>query len=168
MHNLGDVSTLAQDFATSNEEHAAMSEPSGVTVLYVEPEERDAILMGWAFVRKGLGSALRLVCDGPEAIDYLSGAGKFGERHNYPVPAVVLLGLKLPEMPGLEVSQWMRNHPDFATTPVVVFSASTGQDERAKAQELGVTEFVARPKSGLEFTQVVEQLRERWLGRAGL
>ncbi len=70
-------------------------------------------------------------------------------------------------LPGFEVLKWMRNHPDFTRTPVVVFSSSTREDDRVKARELGANEFVAKPKSGKEFGRVVEGLQERWLGGWG-
>ena len=101
---------------------------------------------------------------GRAAIDYLSGSGEFGDREKYPVPAVVLLDLNLPQVSGFEVLEWMRNHPDYARLPVVVFSSSTREDDRVKARELGANEFVAKPSSGLEFGEVVEGLKEKWLG----
>ena len=61
--------------------------------------------------------------------------------------------------------EWMRNHPDYKRTPVVVFSSSTREDDRTRANELGADEFVAKPSSGLEFGKVVEGLQERWLRR---
>jgi CheY-like chemotaxis protein/two-component sensor histidine kinase len=145
-------------------ERWARSEPTRGTVLYVEDEESDALFMERAFAEKGLASALQVVGDGRAAIDYLSGAGKYGERSDFPLPTVVLLDLNLPQVPGFEVLRWMRNHPDFAATPVVVFSSSTREDDRAKARQLGANEFVTKPKSGMDFGGVVEMLREKWLG----
>jgi CheY-like chemotaxis protein len=144
---------------------AGPTEPGAGTVLYVEDEESDAMFMQRAFASKGMGSALRVVGDGRAAIEYLSGAGKYADRREYPLPAVVLLDLNLPQVPGFEVLKWMRNHPDFARTPVVVFSSSTREDDRVKALELGANEFVGKPSSGLKFGEVVEGLRERWMGQ---
>jgi PAS domain S-box-containing protein len=141
--------------------------PGGGTVLYVEDEESDAMFMDRAFASKGLGPALRVVDDGRAAIDYLSGAGKYGDRQKYPLPTVVLLDLNLPQVPGFEVLRWMRNHPDFTRTPVVVFSSSTREEDRMKAQELGANEFVPKPNSGLKFGDVVEGLKDKWLKAAG-
>ena len=53
--------------------------------------------------------------------EYLSGVNGDGNRSRYPVPAVVLLDLNLPEVSGFEVLKWIRGHPDYAVTPVVVF-----------------------------------------------
>jgi CheY-like chemotaxis protein len=133
-------------------------EPRGGTVLYVEDEESDAIFMRMAFAAKGIESALRVLGDGRAAIQYLSGAENYADRKQYPLPAVVLLDLNLPQMPGFEVLKWMRNHPDFAQTPVVVFSSSSREDDRVKALALGANDFVAKPPSGMEFGSVVEKL----------
>jgi CheY-like chemotaxis protein len=65
---------------------------------------------------------------------------------------------------GFEVLQWMRNHPEFARTPVVIFSSSTLEDDRAKAQALGANAFLTKPSSGLELGRIVDDLRQNWLG----
>jgi CheY-like chemotaxis protein len=141
------------------------AEPKPGTVLYVEDEENDATFMKMAFVRQGMERALRLVGDGRTAIEYLSGTGVYRDRARYPLPSVVVLDLNLPQVPGFEVLKWMRNHPDFAKTPVVVFTSSTREDDRLKALELGASEFVGKPSSAMKFGEVVESLKERWLGR---
>jgi PAS domain S-box-containing protein len=138
-------------------------EPKGGTVLYVEDEEGDALFMKMAFAKKGLETALRLVGDGRAALQYLSGAGQYADRKEYPLPAVVLLDLNLPQVHGFEVLKWMRERPDFAGTPVVVFSSSEREEDKVKARELGANEFVVKPNSGMAFGSVVEGLRENWL-----
>jgi DNA-binding response OmpR family regulator len=133
------------------------------TVLYVEDEEGDALFMRMAFQRAGLGESLRLVGDGQAAINYLSGVNGYGNREEYPVPAVVLLDLNLPEVPGFEVLRWMRQQQEYAATPVVIFSSSSKEEDKVRARELGANEFVEKPHSGLKFVEVVKGLEERWL-----
>jgi len=79
---------------------------------------------------------------------------------------VVLLDLNLPQVPGFEVLRWMRTNPDFAATPVVVFSSSTREDDQVKALELGANEFVGKPSSVMRFGEVVQRLRDKWMGAA--
>ncbi len=112
-----------------------------------------------------MAGKLHVVGDGRAAMDYLSGAGKYWDREEYPVPALVLLDVNLPHIPGFQVLEWIRNNPDYARMPVVMFSSSTREDDRVRARELGADEFVAKPSSGLEFGKVVEVLQGRWLGR---
>jgi signal transduction histidine kinase/ActR/RegA family two-component response regulator len=142
-------------------------ELKSATVLYVEDEETDATFMRIAFAKKGLDSALRVVGDGRAAIQYLSGTEEYADRREYPLPSVVLLDLNLPQVPGFEVLKWMRNQPEFARTPVVVFSSSTREDDRAQALELGATSFLTKPNSGMKFGDVVDALKEKWLTPAG-
>jgi len=71
-------------------------------------------------------------------------------------------------MSGFGVLAWIRNNPDYAHLTVVVFSSSTRDDDRVKARELGANDFVAKPSSGMKFGEVVEELEEKWLGKARL
>ncbi len=133
-------------------------------VLYVEDEENDRILMQFAFQKEGLERALRMVNDGQAAIDYLSGAGAYGERGEYPLPAVVLLDLNLPEVHGFEVLKWIREQPAHTALPVVVFTSSAREEDRRKAELLGASEFVQKPMMPGGFQEVARKLSEEWLG----
>jgi hypothetical protein len=55
---------------------------SKAIVLYVEDEETDRFLVQRAFVKEGLGPALRMVNHGKAAIDYLLGTDAYAEREN--------------------------------------------------------------------------------------
>ncbi len=133
-------------------------------VLYVEDEENDRILMGLAFQKAGLEGALRMVNHGLAAIDYLSGAGAYGERAKYPLPAVVLLDLNLPEVHGFEVLKWIRGQPAHSSLPVVVFTSSAREDDRHRAGVLGANDFVQKPVMAGGFQDVARRLSEAWLG----
>ncbi len=132
-------------------------------VLYAEDEEFDRFLMERAFATSGLETALRTVSDGQAAIDYLSGKDHYGDRQAYPLPAVVLLDLNLPEVHGFEVLKWIRAQPAYSHLPVVVFSSSELPDDQMRARLLGANEFLMKPGSGLSFKEVVVKLNERWI-----
>jgi len=133
------------------------------TVLYVEDEASDVLFMERAFAKKDLAENLRVVGTGGAAVAYLSGSGQYADRQKYPLPAVVLLDLNLPQISGFEVLEWIRNHSDYRHLPVVIFSSSTREDDRLKAEQLGANEVVAKPNSGLDFGKVVEGLQVQWL-----
>ena len=132
-------------------------------VLYVEDEENDRILMQLAFEKAGLETALRMVSHGQEAIDFLSGSGPFRQRELYPLPAVVLLDLNLPGMPGFEVLKWIRRHPAHRELPVVVFTSSAREEDRDRARELGANEFVQKPLMPSGFQTMARRLGDQWL-----
>ena len=131
-------------------------------VLYVEDEEMDRFFMERAFKNEGVGPSLRMVDHGRAAIDYLEGKGDYADRQRYPLPAVVLLDLNLPEVHGFEVLQWIRAHPQYRALPVVIFSSSEREEDQARAKQLGADEFVKKPGSALSFQDVVRRLQERW------
>src|SRR5262249_55131522 len=137
--------------------------PTTGTVLYVEDEESDLLFMQMAFEKAGLGETFRAVGNGREALAYLSGSGAYADRQRYPLPALLLLDLNLPLISGFEVLKWLRSRPEFQALPVVVFSSSLHEADKLQARELGANDYVEKPKSGLQFGEVVERLRQGWL-----
>jgi len=132
------------------------------TVLYVEDEENDVFFMRRSFRFAGLEESLRVVGDGQNAIDYLSGRNVFGNRLKYPVPAVVLLDLNLPLVSGFQVLQWIRQQSKLQSLPVAIFSSSPRAEDRLRAKELGASEYIVKPDSAADFGGVVEYLRRKW------
>ena len=65
-------------------------------ILYVEDEQSDVFLLQHAFEVAGIANPLYVARDGQEAIDYLSGRGRYADRKACPLPSLVLLDLKLP------------------------------------------------------------------------
>ncbi len=141
----------------------ADKETSNQTVLYVEDEENDVLLMQMAFRRVGLGSALRIVATGQAAIEYLSGGGEFAERTRFPIPQLVLLDLNLPILPGFDVLRWIKKQQALTNLPVVIFSSSSRDEDKATARELGADEYVEKPQTIGKFADLVQRLREKFL-----
>ena len=69
---------------------------------HLEDREEDVFLLKYAFQRAQITNPLQLATNGQEAIDYLSGTGRFGDRKQFPRPSIVLLDLKLRHVMGLE------------------------------------------------------------------
>ncbi len=137
-------------------------------VLYAEDEENDALLMRLAFAKEGLAEVFHRVSNGQAAIDYLSGTGAYADREQHPEPGVMLLDLNMPEMDGFDVLKWIRAHPLHHELPVVVFSSSVREEDRARARVLGANDFVVKPNSGALFREVARKLKERWLDAGGV
>ena len=77
-------------------------------LLLVEDNEDDVFLMKRALKGARVVNPLHVVDDGQDALDYLAGTGKFADRANYPLPAVIFLDLKLPYISGHDVLAWIR------------------------------------------------------------
>ena len=93
-------------------------------VLAAEDEESDAMILRLAFQRAQLPCPLVIVRDGQEVVDYLIGNGVYADRRIHPLPASIVLDLKMPRMDGFDVLTWLAMQPDFREIPTVVLSSS--------------------------------------------
>ena len=142
-----------------------MSEKSR-PILAAEDEESDRMILEMAFQRAKLQCPLLLVRDGQEAVDYLSGKGRYADRAAHPLPALVLLDLKMPRMNGFDVLGWLAEQPDFKKIPAVVLSSSADEIDMNKARQLGAREYFVKPHSLDELIKIAHQMQARWLGAA--
>src|SRR5260370_41654774 len=84
---------------------------SAKIILLVEDDANDLLLIERSFKKAGLDHALKVVRDGEQATDYLSGRGVYADRERFPLPFLVLLDLKMPGMNGFDVLQFARMTP---------------------------------------------------------
>src|SRR5689334_9053871 len=98
------------------------------TVLLVEDNSDDALLMKMACQRSGIPHNLQIVTDGKAAIEYLSGKGVYADRVTYPLPQLIFLDIKLPFRSGHEILEWIRNEPGLKHLPVVMLTSSEEPD----------------------------------------
>jgi CheY-like chemotaxis protein len=132
------------------------------TILQVEDDENDVFLLQRAMQKAGEPNAIQVVKDGQEAIEYLQGAGKFTDRGTFPLPSLVLLDLRLPDVMGLEVLSWIREQHGMAMA-VIVLTESSEDADIAAAYRLGVSGFLTKPSEASKFDEMVKTIRDFWL-----
>ena len=126
------------------------------TVLLVEDNPADILLMQRAFRNEAFSHiSLQIARDGDAAVAYLNGDGDCSDRDRYPIPAIVLLDLKLPRRSGHEVLAWLKQHPDLKRLPVVILTSSRERLDVNQAYNLGVNSYLVKPAS---FTNLVEMM----------
>lgn len=132
------------------------------TILQVEDDPNDVFLFKHAMKKVEMTNPMQVASDGQEAIDYLSGTGKFADREQYPLPGLVLLDLKLPYVMGLDVLKWIRERPD--TAPVVIILTASAEDgDVASAYRLGANAFVTKPSEASKLQDIVRAIKDFWL-----
>jgi CheY-like chemotaxis protein len=132
-------------------------------ILAAEDEESDRMILELAFARAQLPHPLAIVRDGEEAVDYLSGKGRYADRSAHPLPGLLVLDLKMPRMNGFDVLAWLTKQPEFKQIPVVVLSSSGDELDMNKARQLGAREYFVKPHSLDELIAIARQMQARWL-----
>jgi len=99
-----------------------------------------------------------MVHDGQEAVDYFGGKGRYADRSAHPLPALLVLDLKMPRMNGFDVLAWLAKEPDFKHIPVVVLSSSANELDVNKARQLGAREYFVKPHRLEELIKIAHQM----------
>lgn len=73
-------------------------------------------------------------------------------------PDILLLDLMLPDMEGFEVCARVRAMPDFAQMPVVIISARSEPESKARAEKAGANVYLTKPIKMPELLAEVEKL----------
>jgi CheY-like chemotaxis protein len=133
------------------------------TVLLVEDNEDDALIMKMACQRTGIPHSLQIVPDGDAALNYLAGKGAYTDRMAYPSPDLIFLDLKLPKRDGHEVLEWIRSQPLLKNLPVVMLTMSREPSDVSRAYSLGVTSYLRKIAGQAEFGQAVRVILKYWL-----
>ncbi|MCS4504315.1 Chemotaxis response regulator protein-glutamate methylesterase [wastewater metagenome] len=61
------------------------------------------------------------------------------------VPDVIFMDYMMPDMDGFEATRQLQAHPGAAAVPVVMYTSQDSEDDRARAEALGVVDFLIKP-----------------------
>jgi two-component system response regulator len=127
---------------------------SGKVILLIEDNPSDVELTRRAFAKSHIANELVVADDGEEALRYLGVSD---------LPAVALLDLNLPKIPGLEVLRRIRTEARTRRLPVVILTSSKEEQDLAAGYDLGVNSYIRKPVDFLQFARCIEQLGLYWL-----
>lgn len=140
--------------------------PETLVILLVEDSEDDISIIRRAFQNGGISNPMHVVRDGEAAIAYLAGTGKYAIRDEYPLPALVLLDLKLPGMDGFEVLRWIRQTPGVSSLRVVVLTSSENIRDVNAAYQLGANSFMVKEMDFQNTVELARLIKDFWLLKA--
>ncbi len=128
-------------------------------ILVVDDDDAYELLLPHLFDRANSSVTFRFVFDGEQAMDYISGKGKFSDRTQFPLPKMILLDLRMPKVNGFEFLEWrLKQSIKF---PVVVWSSSELEYDKARALELGAVEYIVKPVIGHALMYALERIYKR-------
>ena len=136
--------------------------PSHHTILLVEDDENDVLLMKRAFQKANILNPIQVVRDGESALSYLGNQQMYADQNKYPMPVLILLDLKLPRKSGLEVLAWVKGQESLKRVPVVVLTSSKESVDVGRAYDLGVNSYLVKPVEFDDLLYMVTTLNMYW------
>ncbi|HEY1260676.1 MAG TPA: response regulator [Stellaceae bacterium] len=97
-----------------------------------------------------------LVAHGYETLQSRHGieALALARRHH---PDLILMDIQLPEISGLQVTQWIKQDNELRTIPVVAVTAFAMKGDEEKIRDGGCEAYIAKPISVASFLKTVER-----------
>ena len=144
------------------------------SILIVDDNPDDAALIKRAVLSLHPKSTVRWLSGANELKVWLEGEGEFADREKFPYPCLILLDLRMPEMNGLELLEWLKDQPKHSKIPVIAVSSFDRQREIRKSYQLGAKTFLSKPISAEELRTAIRSLKlpvdfaERWTDQHSL
>jgi CheY-like chemotaxis protein len=136
---------------------------NGVTILHVEDDPNDVLLVARAFRKAEAAAHLHVINDGEQAVNFLGQFNNGSKPENTPFPSLVLLDLKLPRKSGIEVLEWIRSQPGLRRLPVVMLTSSRQPIDINRAYEVGVNAYLVKPVNFDALVDMIKTLDAFWL-----
>jgi chemotaxis family two-component system response regulator Rcp1 len=135
--------------------------PGQFTVLLVEDNVGDFLLMKEARNGSSYNVDYHVVTDGLDCLDFLHKRGVYREEKT---PDLIILDLSLEKMDGLEVLREIKCDERLKVIPVMVFTGSNSPAEIEKAYRFGANCYITKPIGigRLEFT--LRLMEDFWFG----
>ncbi len=127
------------------------------TILHVEDNADDIMLVGLAFRKSGSGVRLEVATDGTRAMEILQNG------MNAQPPACVLMDIKLPSMSGLELLGWIRSQARLRFLPVIMLTSSALPTDINQAYEMGANSYLVKPADLNALIELAKTIDQYWL-----
>ena len=137
-------------------------------VLIADDCETDRLFLKEAIKRHApLLEVVGEVGDGDEVIAYLWGYGKYADRGKHPMPDLLIMDVRMPRIPGIQVLEWLETQK-FPSLKVAMLADSSSTIFRAKAVSLGLQHFYPKAADQNQLGEVVQKMQaELEQGKSG-
>ena len=70
----------------------------------------------------------------------------------------ILTDINMPDINGLELVSFLKNHPVYKAIPIMVISTESSDEDRRRAAALGAEEYLVKPFQSADLVQKLRKL----------
>ena len=71
---------------------------------------------------------------------------------------LIITDINMPDINGLEVLNFVKNHPFYKGIPLVIITTEKGENEKRKGMELGASAYIVKPFKKDELLKVIQRI----------
>lgn len=135
----------------------------GSTILLVEDNENDALLMQLALAEILPTSSVQVVPDALSAMYYLKGIGAYADLTAHPLPYLIICDLVLPGISGLKLIEWIRRDKGFKHLLVIALTGALHAADYAGVYEAGADTFMHKSPQKAETMETLSGIFQFWI-----
>lgn len=124
-------------------------------VIVVDDDADDLFIIEQALRRYSPECQVELLETGADLLSNLASSSN--------LPSLILLDLNMPRMNGLETLRLIRQERSSQELPVVILTTSDQAQDQQQARQLEANDFITKPATLTGYSDVVQQLRKKWL-----
>ena len=146
---------MAVDRVASLTFMADTTDKNNPTIVYVEDNSGDALLLEEALRERGHAVELLIIEKGDKALRYFQIKDSASDL---PPPHCILLDSHLPAITGAQLLKFIRTSTLFDKTPVYIFASEQEYRELADAAQVSRQSFIAKPNTWDQFLLLADLL----------
>lgn len=132
---------------------------SSYTILQVEDNEGDVLLLKEAF--NSINSQVTLIhaSNGREAIEYLNNCASIP---SFNIPDLILLDINMPKLNGHQVLNYCKSS-EFKRIPIIILSTSTATEDIYSSYKNYANCYITKPIDLVEYFQTIKAIDDYWM-----
>lgn len=131
-------------------------------ILIADDNENDTLVIVNMLRESGVKAPITTVADGRDVIAYFQGKNDYADREKYPLPSVLLLDLKMAQIGGFGVLEWL-NGTGLAKDVLSIILSGHGELENIRrGYQLGARSFLTKPCRLDELQNLIRTYASYW------
>jgi CheY-like chemotaxis protein len=128
-------------------------------ILIADDDQEDRYILHTAFEEIGRSNDIFLVENGMQVFSYLDASS-----HQQEMPSLIVLDLNMPILNGIETLSRLKAHSIYRNIPVIIYTTSIHEIEKAKCLQIGAAGFIKKPARFQQTISTAKFLHESAIG----